>query len=170
MPAVSYQCTTCSAGYTFINNACIKIISGCLQYNTNNLCTSCQAPFQLTINGNCQILGCQTYRETGCSSCVSPFVLNNNICVIDNCLRYVNDGCSSCNDGYQLVNKKCFVKDVNCLQYSIDSKNNPICTQCAARFYLFQGVCKPATKGCNYDDQGRCVCKTSFNVSPKGTC
>lgn len=165
---VNYQCTTCSAGYTFVNSACIRVIPGCTQYNSNNLCTNCQSPFQLTINGICQILGCQTYSQNGCTACISPFVLKNNTCSINNCVTYVNDGCSTCQDGYQLVNKQCFVRDVNCLEYSTGSTF--ACIRCAPKFYLFQGTCRPAIRGCNYDNQGKCFCKSPFELSPQNTC
>jgi len=101
----TYQCTSCSVGYTFLNNSCIKVIQGCLQYNSNQLCTKCKDPFQLTINGDCQVLGCKSYCENGCLNCNPPFLLNNGICIINNCLQYVSNGCSACKDGYQLANK-----------------------------------------------------------------
>jgi hypothetical protein len=66
------------------------------------------------------------------------------------------------------MNKQCFVRDVNCLEYS----NGTVfaCARCAPRFYLFQGICKPVVRGCNYDNQGRCTCKNPFEVSPQNNC
>lgn len=63
---INYTCKQCAQGYIFVEEKCVKAIFGCQQYNTNGLCTQCSQPFQLTVNGQCQILGCKSYCSQGC--------------------------------------------------------------------------------------------------------
>ena len=126
---VDYQCASCAHGYKFIDGSCIKVIQGCLKYKNSNQCAQCQEPFKLTINGECQILGCFKYCESGCLQCKTPFVQKNYVCLIDYCQKYAIDGCSECQDGYLLVNGRCEKKDVNCLKYSF-MNGNVVCEKC----------------------------------------
>ena len=161
----AYSCKSCLSGFVFVNNRCVKKIFGCLAYNTNNICTSCSSPFQLAISGACQILGCSTYSDVGCVTCIPPFQSANNVCSIPNCNTYSNDGCSACKNGFVVNNKQCVQADPNCLSY-VDSK----CSKCKDKFYLLNGVCQRGERGCIYNDKGICTCSGNFVLGSQGKC
>lgn len=156
-----FQCKECPLGYIFVAGRCINQITGCQQYNPNGQCSQCAAPFQLTVNGQCQILGCKRYSAQGCDECVSPFRLQNSVCVIPNCAQYSSTGCVRCQDNFILSNNQCISKDPNCLAYDLVN-GQTACVKCAARYFLLNGQCKVAEKGCAYDTQGKCTCKHGF--------
>lgn len=143
MPDAGFQCKQCPAGYQFIAGKCIKTIVGCQQYSNNGLCSQCARPFQLTVNGQCQILGCVRYCAQGCEQCTTPFQLSNYICAIPNCSQYSNNGCLKCDDGYLLSQNRCILKDPNCLSYDWIN-GNTICTKCIEKYFLLNGSCRVA--------------------------
>ena len=157
-----FQCQLCPPGLIFIAGKCLKVIPGCQQYSPDGLCKQCQPIFQLTVNGQCQIVGCSNYCSQGCQQCLPPFQLSNYQCVIPHCLKVGTQGCSQCEDNYLLSQGQCLQKDSNCAQYNVVNGVST-CVQCKDRFFLLQGQCKPAQRGCNYDQQGRCQCKLPFN-------
>jgi hypothetical protein len=161
--AAEYQCKSCASGLTFLNGACVKVIFGCLSYQNGSCCAQCASPFQLTVNGECQILGCQDYCQQGCTRCLAPFTLSNGLCSIDGCSNYDSKGCIACQSAYLLGAGACWPKDPNCAAYGpVSSK--PLCRQCVDRFYLLNGTCRPADKGCSYDNNGVCTCKSNFTL------
>ena len=67
-----------------------------------------------------------------------------------------------------LANRHCHPKDPNCASYDLIN-NKPTCTKCVDQYYLFQNSCKPAQRGCDYDDNGNCKCKSPFMMK-NGNC
>lgn len=153
-----FQCQACRFGFTFVNNACVKIINGCVTYASSGLtCVTCKSNFQLTVNGFCQIYGCNQYNNNGCTNCSSPFNLLNNVCIISNCIQYSPDGCLSCNNNTILLGFVCVEKNPLCLTY-----NSGVCTSCVNGYYLLNNNCIKKQRGCSYNNNGICSCVTPF--------
>lgn len=77
------------------------------------------------------------------------------------CRRFNLMDCLECDDGYFVnVKKTCSAVQRGCSKY-VDGK----CTECAARWYLWDGICKPFRRGCLQYEQNKCVkCEDNYNL------
>lgn len=67
-------------------NICLLNLQGCIKYNESGSCVQCEESKYLTSLNTCQdkLPGC-VYNNGICSSCLNPFIFNNNICVMRGC-------------------------------------------------------------------------------------
>lgn len=85
MNAVNFGCQSCQKGFIFLNGSCAPSLVGCVSYSKAGVCSSCRSNFNLTVNGVCQVTGCEIYSDDGCSKCTLPFQLADSLCSIPNC-------------------------------------------------------------------------------------
>lgn len=154
-------CVSCCENYYLDNtNICQQQQFGCVY--TNGVCSSCISPFTLN-NGACVINGCLTYNAKGCATCDSRLTLSNFICTIPFCQQISGYTCVSCIQGYQLTNQACVPVDPNC---AVKNSAN-ICLQCATGYQLGNdGICASVKVGCNYIDGVCTSCRAPFTYVP----
>jgi len=108
--ANEFGCFECVQGYRASNGQCVQIqFLGCLRYNKDGKCSSCEAPFYTLEEGVCEITGCLEYKGLVCSKCNQAFgfVLANNRCEIPNCIYFDNHGCTNCRNNLVARSEGC---------------------------------------------------------------
>lgn len=65
---------------------------------------------------------------------------------------------------------QCFPKDPLCATYANNDKGVPACQECVSKYYLKDGSCLLAERGCIYDSTGKCTCAVHFAMNSDGKC
>lgn len=99
----NYTCLACSNNTYTVNGVCVGCPAGCSVCPDPNSCTLCSDgyyAFSLAVCKACPA-GCKTCTFTttySCSTCVSGYYLNNNLCTpcTSPCGNCTSGGCSSC--------------------------------------------------------------------------
>ncbi|ELP90118.1 serine-threonine protein kinase, putative [Entamoeba invadens IP1] len=170
------SCGSCEETYTKMGENCVK--TGCLMYDSNNICVDCRRGYFLK-NGDCEecSYGCKSCEtnSTFCDECKTGYYLTQQKeCVLSNTItgcagNYSMSGCLVCATGYYLDNWLCSKCSINC-----DScYNTTYCTQCDATSYLVNGTCvlSKAMTGCMTKSGLGCQkCFTGYKLSSNGTC
>lgn len=147
-------CIICKINeYLGLDNLCHPRDVHCVKY-LSGVCANCCDEYFLDQSNNCQVkqYGC-IYDKGLCTSCVSPFLLNNGSCFINGCTQYNSQGCITCDSRLQLINSVCGLP--NCEQIEGFS-----CVSCKSGFQLSN------TKGCIPIDVN-CAVRNSLNVCLK---
>ena len=122
-------CLECSKEWVFnADGACVPVSDQCKSHDTNGLCTSCFAGYDL-VDGTCVFGAINTAKpsDSGCGKwdwnnqvcleCSSGWVFNaDGVCVTvsDQCASHDASGaCLSCFKGYDLVNGVCEFSSFN---------------------------------------------------------
>jgi hypothetical protein len=143
-------CIRCAAGYSLVLGQCLFIsVPNCQNLNVDGSCASCNAGYYL-INGSCQVQflpNCAVYvpNRLLCDTCESGYYIEaDGRCYpmsLPHCLRYVanQNRCAECLNGYTVTMAGVCIEIIidDCTIYD----GNGTCIQCAAGYYLDNGVC-----------------------------
>lgn len=145
----------------------------CLECNANNVCTSCQSPFNsvpsssglcfLCFDPNCQT--CTNATNGTCQTCNPGYSVSNGMCVNSSCgtgcITCTNNVCTKCvTNFYALINGACeLCPDAPKCQLC-DSTG---CTKCNPGYYLANNTCMACQPFCNVCENST-FCVTPFNV------
>ena len=93
----SGDCLNCALEYELFGGRCLKKISGCIDYTSDNKCSKCNKGYHLE-NSFCIP---EFVIDQGCHS---PFIESKEgECFVPGCRAHCDYGCADCEEGYRLL-------------------------------------------------------------------
>ena len=145
------QCSTCEDKY-YLNslNVCEPCCSNCKTCQSSFECQECVSKYSL-VDGCCVLVcpdGCSTCTTEACTSCLSGFYAQNQICMPCGlaCRHCENDFfCIDCLQSYFISGPFCEPCEIGCSTCT----DKQICTECYQGYWNNQGICiKNCAEGC----------------------